>query len=72
MGEFQHAAAAGLISRDDIVPIGAVLMDRHIGRSRPDEITVFDSSGIATQDLHVAAAVVREALARGVAVTIEF
>ena len=72
LGEFQHAAKAGLITTADIVAIGEVLLDRHPGRRSPDEITVFDSSGIATQDLHVAAAVVREAMDRDVALNIDF
>lgn len=72
VGEFQHAAAAGLLSLDDIVPIGEVLLGRHRGRQSAEEITVFDSSGIAPQDLHIAAAVVREALDRGAALTIDF
>ncbi|MEM7153466.1 MAG: ornithine cyclodeaminase family protein [Myxococcota bacterium] len=72
IGEFQHAAAAQLLTADDITPLGAVLLGQHPGRTTPDEITVFDSSGVAPQDLHVAAAVLREATARGRASIIDF
>ena len=72
IGEFQHAAAAQLLTAESITPMGAVLLGQHPGRTSPDEITVFDSSGVAPQDLHVAAAVLREATARGRALTIDF
>lgn len=54
IGEFQHAseaAAAGLRA------IGALLAAGEGGRSSPDDITVFDSSGIALQDLTIARAI---------------
>jgi ornithine cyclodeaminase len=50
IGDFQHFA--GDASR--IVAIGDVLAGRRPGRTSEDEITVFDSSGIALQDLYVA------------------
>ena len=72
IGEFQHAVAMGLMDTADIVPIGDVLRGRHRGRTSRDQITMFDSSGVAAQDLHVAAAVLTAAQARGRAATIDF
>jgi len=72
IGEFQHAIARGVLSEDQIIPIGEVLIGRHPGRRTDQEVTVFDSSGVAPQDLHVAAAVLREAAARGLTSDIEF
>jgi ornithine cyclodeaminase len=72
IGEFQHAAKNALITADDITPIGKVILGQHPGRASSQEITVFDSSGIAPQDLHVAAAVVEVANAQGAAVTMDF
>lgn len=55
IGELQHASAAGLIDRDDIRPLGAVVAGNRPGRTAADQITLFDSSGTAVQDLAVAA-----------------
>ena len=58
IGEFQHAFADGLIeSLDDICALGSVTLGESPGRISDTEITVFDSSGIAIQDLAVARAV---------------
>jgi ornithine cyclodeaminase len=58
IGEFQHAHREGLIgSESDICAIGSVTSGRAEGRTADDEITVFDSSGIAIQDLLAAEAV---------------
>ena len=40
-----------------VTEIGAVLLGRAPGRRSADEITLFDSTGLAIQDLGVAAAV---------------
>lgn len=50
IGDLQHYSG----DRKRIVAIGDVLAGRHPGRSDETEITVFDSSGIALQDLYVA------------------
>jgi len=49
IGEFQHVA-----SPVEIIAIGDVLTGAQSGRKSNDEITIFDSSGIALQDLFVA------------------
>jgi ornithine cyclodeaminase/alanine dehydrogenase-like protein (mu-crystallin family) len=55
-GEFQHAVAAGVVGRDDVTELGAVLDGRAVGRRDDDEITLFDSTGLAIQDLAIALA----------------
>ncbi len=58
IGEFQHAYHDGLISSvDDICAMGSVTLGNSPGRISDDQITVFDSSGIAIQDLAVAGAI---------------
>lgn len=54
IGEFQHAI--------DAVPtaIGAVLKGEVAGRRNESDITIFDSSGISIQDLHMAQAILNE------------
>lgn len=72
IGECQHAISEGLIWEADIVEIGAVVIGAHPGRTSPDEITLFDGTGVGLQDLAVAAAVVRLAQAKGVAIEVDF
>ena len=53
-GELAHAVDAGLIAESDVIRIGAVLAGDVPGRTRDDEITTFDSTGLAIQDLAIA------------------
>jgi ornithine cyclodeaminase/alanine dehydrogenase-like protein (mu-crystallin family) len=56
-GELTGAVAAGRVSRDDVTELGAVLTGKAEGRTAPDEITLFDSTGLAIQDLALCHAV---------------
>jgi len=60
-GELAGAVAAGLVSREQVTPLGAVLAGEAPGRSSDAAITLFDSTGLAIQDLAVAAAALRAA-----------
>jgi alanine dehydrogenase len=55
-GDLAHAVGAGAITQDDVTELGAVLTEQAPGRQSPDEITIFDSTGLAIQDLAVALA----------------
>ena len=55
-GELAAAVEAGAIARDDVTELGAVLIGEAAGRSGSEEITIFDSTGLAIQDLAVAIA----------------
>jgi ornithine cyclodeaminase/alanine dehydrogenase-like protein (mu-crystallin family) len=55
-GEVVYAYEAGLLARDDVTELGAVLTGAAEGRRSDDEITAFDSTGLAIQDLAVALA----------------
>jgi ornithine cyclodeaminase/alanine dehydrogenase-like protein (mu-crystallin family) len=66
IGELQHALAAGLMTRADVhAELADVVTGRRTGRTRDGEITIFDSSGTALQDVAAAIAVYGQALARG-------
>jgi len=52
-GELTGAASAGRITRADVTDLGEVLTGKAAGRSSPDEITLFDSTGLAIQDLAI-------------------
>ena len=56
-GDIARAAADGRLRREDVVELGRVLLGEEEGRTGPDDITVFDSTGLAVQDLAVALAV---------------
>jgi alanine dehydrogenase len=58
-GELVHAVDAGAISREAVTELGAVLGGDAAGRGSDDEVTVFDSTGLAIQDLAIAIAVLR-------------
>ncbi len=55
-GELAHAVEAGLVGEKDVGRIGAVLAGSEEGRRDPAEITTFDSTGLAIQDLAIAIA----------------
>ena len=55
-GDLAHAVAAGVVSREQVTQLGHVLAGQAAGRERDDDITVFDSTGLAIQDLAVALA----------------
>ena len=65
-GDISHAVEAGLIARDDVTQLGAVLAGDAPGRAGGDEITVFDSTGLAIQDLAIALAALEGADSLGV------
>jgi ornithine cyclodeaminase/alanine dehydrogenase-like protein (mu-crystallin family) len=55
-GELTAAVAAGLVKRGQVTELGAVLAGDARGRPGPEAATLFDSTGLAVQDLAVAAA----------------
>jgi alanine dehydrogenase len=60
-GELVHAVEAGVLARADVTELGAVLAGDAPGRRSDDEITVFDSTGLAIQDLAIALAALEHA-----------
>jgi ornithine cyclodeaminase/alanine dehydrogenase-like protein (mu-crystallin family) len=66
IGELQHALAAGLMTRDQVhAELADVVVGRRPGRTRADEITIFDSTGTALQDVAAAVTVYERARAHG-------
>ncbi len=55
-GELSGAVERGEVTRDEVTEIGAVIAGVAAGRSLPEVITLFDSTGLAVQDLGIAAA----------------
>jgi ornithine cyclodeaminase/alanine dehydrogenase-like protein (mu-crystallin family) len=57
-GELVHAVEAGRLERERVVQLGDVLAGSAPGRQSDEEITTFDSTGLAIQDLAIALAAV--------------
>ena len=66
IGELHHALAAGVLTLERVhAELADVVVGRRPARTRPDEITIFDSSGTALQDVAAAVAVYEKARAAG-------
>jgi alanine dehydrogenase len=61
-GDLLPALEKGRFAERQLIELGDVIVGRHPGRTSPDEITLFESQGMAIQD--IAVAVRLEALAR--------
>jgi Ornithine cyclodeaminase/mu-crystallin family len=55
-GDLAHAVEAGAITEDDVTELGDVLAGTAPGRQSAHDITIFDSTGLAIQDLAIALA----------------
>jgi alanine dehydrogenase len=56
-GELAGGVAAGVVERERVTQLGDVIVERAEGRRSPEEVTLFDSTGLAIQDLGIAIAV---------------
>ncbi|MCJ8324164.1 MAG: ornithine cyclodeaminase family protein [Rhizobiales bacterium] len=70
IGEFE--LASGSTKDLKICPIGAVLVGDDEGRVNHEQITIFDSSGIALQDLCIAKTVLDKAIEQELVMEIDF
>ncbi len=67
MGDLHHAMTAGRMTPEAVhAELGDLVSGRRRGRSRADEITIFDSSGTGIQDVAAAARAFELARERGV------
>jgi alanine dehydrogenase len=73
IGELHHSIDLGSMTKDDVYgELGEIVAGRKPGRSFPDEIFIFDSTGMALQDVIVAAAVYEKAVSNGLGQLIDF
>lgn len=71
VGDLHHAIAAGAMTREGVyAELGEIVAGRKPGRTRQDEVIVFDSTGMALQDVAAASIVYDRAVARGVGVCV--
>lgn len=73
IGELHHALDAGLITSKEVyAELGEVVAEVKPGRTSPEEIIIFDSTGMALQDVVTAAAVYEKAIREGIGTKIDF
>ncbi len=60
-GDLAHAVEAGVIAHEAVTELGAVLTGAAPGRRSDDDATVFDSTGLAIQDLAIGLAALERA-----------
>lgn len=66
MGDLHHALDAGVVSRADVyAELGEIVAGNKPGRESPEEITIFDSTGMALQDVAAAAVLYEKAERQG-------
>ncbi|MDO8665895.1 MAG: ornithine cyclodeaminase family protein, partial [Gemmatimonadales bacterium] len=66
IGDLHHAIAAGVMTRADVpAELGEVVAGRKPGRTSDHQIIVFDSTGMALQDVAAAALVYENAVRKG-------
>ena len=66
MGDLHHALDAGVVTKANVhAELGEVVAGKKVGRESDDEIIVFDSTGMALQDIAAAALVYEKAQERG-------
>ncbi len=71
IGDLHHALASGAMQRSDVrAELGDILIGRKRLRCSSGEIVVFDSTGMALQDVAVAAVVYQRAVARGIGLSV--
>jgi len=71
-GEFHHPLAAGIIREDaDIPEPGAFTSGARSGRTRRDQITICDLTGVGVQDTEIALLAYRRAVDKGLGISFE-
>jgi alanine dehydrogenase len=73
IGELHHALASGAMKKSDIyAELSDLAAGRKPGRSTSDEVTLFDSTGTALQDVAAAAVVYEKAVRAGKGLLLDF
>ena len=73
MGDLHHALEAGVVTRENVhAELGEVVAGKKPGRESQEEITIFDSTGMALQDVAAAAFLYEKAQRDGSGVRLDF
>jgi ornithine cyclodeaminase/alanine dehydrogenase len=72
-GETWHPLNKNIITKDDIhAEIGEILLGKKPGRENDEEVTIFDSTGMAIQDNVTSIKIYRNAIERNIGTFFEF
>lgn len=72
-GEFHHALKKGIMTQANVHgQLGEIIAGQKSGRTSDEEIIVFDSTGMALQDVAAAASVYEKAIANGIGLKFNF
>lgn len=71
-GDFHQAIETGALHWKNVVELSAVVVGRAIGRTSPEEISLFKSLGVAIEDVATAAKVVAKAKEAGIGRMVEW
>jgi ornithine cyclodeaminase/alanine dehydrogenase-like protein (mu-crystallin family) len=71
-GDFQQPLEEGVLHWSEVRELGQVVVGRYPGRSRPQDVTLFKSLGIALEDVATATRVYARAQAEGVGRVIDW
>ena len=71
-GDLLAAVDPGIVQWEDVIEIGQVVAGRHPVDRPADAITVYESQGIAAEDLYAAVHVLRKAEAQGIGTELPF
>jgi len=73
MGDLHHAIAAGVVTRADVhAELSEIVAGKKPGRESDHELTIFDSTGMALQDVATAAFLYEKAQSEGSGVRLNF
>lgn len=69
LGDLQHPIRQGLIKESDVhAELGEVVAGEKVGRTQPEEITIFDATGVSFQDLVTARLAYERAVEAGLGI----
>lgn len=72
IGDLHHALRAGAMALTDVhAELSEVVVGRKPGRRSPEEIVIFDSTGVAIEDVAAAAMVYEKAIGAGRGITVD-
>jgi len=71
-GDYIIPISEGIISEDDIISIGDIILGRKEGRTKEEQITIFKSVGISAQDVAVAKLVYDRAIEKEIGQNLDF
>jgi alanine dehydrogenase len=72
IGDLHHALAAGLVGPASVSELAEIVAGNKPGRTSDREITIFDSTGIASEDVVTAAYVYEKACSLGLGMAFQF